>query len=168
MMFDEDDFDFVIPDLSSSPFLDDPFFPVDEWTKAEDKLFETALAIYGEDTPDRWKKIAKELPGKTPRQVEEHYRLLVEDVENIESGRVPIPEYQDEDRGGMKVLEKKEKGKEKVHDSNDVKEKEYSVEAKLAAEEEEEEEEKEFKRSGKGISWTEHEHRFVGFLFFND
>ncbi|RWR90546.1 Transcription factor [Cinnamomum micranthum f. kanehirae] len=86
-----DGFDFVIPDLSSSPFFDDPFFPVDEWTKAEDKLFETTLAIYGEDTPDQWEKIAKELPGKTTQQVEEHYRLLVKDVENIESVLDPVP-----------------------------------------------------------------------------
>ncbi|KAL0648618.1 hypothetical protein Bca4012_046909 [Brassica carinata] len=35
------------------------------WTKEENKKFERALAIYADDTPDRWFKVAAMIPGKT-------------------------------------------------------------------------------------------------------
>ncbi|XP_039036002.1 transcription factor DIVARICATA-like [Hibiscus syriacus] len=63
------------------------------WTKEENKRFEHALAIYGEDVPDRWIKVAEMLPGKTAYDVIKQYRELEEDVSDIEAGRVPIPGY---------------------------------------------------------------------------
>ncbi|KAE8669850.1 Transcription factor DIVARICATA [Hibiscus syriacus] len=63
------------------------------WTKEENKRFESALAIYGEDVPDRWIKVAAMIPGKTVADVIKQYRELEEDVFDIESGRVPIPGY---------------------------------------------------------------------------
>ncbi|KAE8712068.1 Protein RADIALIS-like 6 [Hibiscus syriacus] len=63
------------------------------WTKEENKIFEHALAIYGEDVPDRWIKVAEMLPGKTVSDVIKQYRELEEDVSDIEAGRVPIPGY---------------------------------------------------------------------------
>ncbi|XP_022764491.1 transcription factor DIVARICATA-like [Durio zibethinus] len=63
------------------------------WTKEENKRFESALAIYGEDIPDRWKRIAAMIPGKTVADVIKQYRELEEDVFDIEAGRVPIPGY---------------------------------------------------------------------------
>ncbi|TYG73171.1 hypothetical protein ES288_D04G079600v1 [Gossypium darwinii] len=60
-------------DISRNPY----------WTKEENKRFESALAIYGEDVPDRWMKVAAMIPG-----IE-----LEEDVFDIESGRIPIPGY---------------------------------------------------------------------------
>lgn len=64
-----------------------------EWTKEENKRFESALAIYDKDTPDRWFKVAAMIPGKTVYDVIKQYKELVEDIDEIESGRVPIPGY---------------------------------------------------------------------------
>lgn len=65
------------------------------WTKTQDEQFENALALYDEDSPDRWKNIAKAVDGKSEEDVKIHYQLLVEDVNNIECGHVPIPDYDD-------------------------------------------------------------------------
>ncbi|KAK1433585.1 hypothetical protein QVD17_10497 [Tagetes erecta] len=56
------------------------------------KVFENALAIYDKDTPDRWQNISK-ITGMTVEQVKRQYQLLVEDIEQIESGKVPLPKY---------------------------------------------------------------------------
>lgn len=58
----------------------------------QNKLFENALAFYDKDTPDRWQKIAN-ATGMTVDEVKRRYQLLVEDVEQIESGKVPLPKY---------------------------------------------------------------------------
>lgn len=63
------------------------------WTKEENKMFERALAIYAEDSPDRWFKVASLIPGKTVLDVMKQYSKLEEDVLDIEAGRVPIPGY---------------------------------------------------------------------------
>lgn len=70
------------------------------WTKFEDKMFEQALVMYPDDVPDRWQKIAKSLPGKTPEDVRVHYEALVHDVLEIDSGRVELPSYIDDDSCG--------------------------------------------------------------------
>ncbi|KAJ6690201.1 hypothetical protein OIU85_006479 [Salix viminalis] len=64
-----------------------------EWTKEENKRFERALAIFDEHGPDRWLKVAAMIPGKTVNDVIEQYKKLEEDVDDIESGRVPVPGY---------------------------------------------------------------------------
>jgi len=64
------------------------------WSKKENKLFEEALAHYGEDTPDRWHKVSRAIGGsKTADEVLRHYELLDEDVKLILSGNVPFPKY---------------------------------------------------------------------------
>lgn len=64
------------------------------WTPKQNKLFEKALALYDKDTPDRWENIAKALGGaKSVEEVKRHYEILVEDLNHIESGHVPIPNY---------------------------------------------------------------------------
>lgn len=63
------------------------------WTPKQNKLFETALAVYDKDTPDRWQNIARSVGGKTAEEVKKHYELLVEDLRHIESGLVPYPHY---------------------------------------------------------------------------
>nr|XP_051190687.1 transcription factor SRM1-like [Lolium perenne] len=40
-----------------------------------------------------WDAIAAAVPGKTPEDVRRHYELLVEDVDGIEAGRVPLLVY---------------------------------------------------------------------------
>ncbi|GMI88408.1 hypothetical protein like AT5G08520 [Hibiscus trionum] len=64
-----------------------------EWSRDQDKAFENALAIYPEDSSDRWEKIAAAVPGKTLEEIKAHYELLVEDINQIESGCVPLPPY---------------------------------------------------------------------------
>ncbi|THG01953.1 hypothetical protein TEA_007383 [Camellia sinensis var. sinensis] len=71
------------------------------WTREQDKAFENALAIYSEDSSDRWEKIAAMVPGKTIEEIKHHYQILVEDINAIESGYVPLPHYVDStSRGG--------------------------------------------------------------------
>ncbi|KAL8152062.1 hypothetical protein V2J09_021870 [Rumex salicifolius] len=60
------------------------------WTPKQNKLFEKALALYDKDTPDRWQKIARAV-GKSVEEVQKHYEILVQDINTIESGRVPYP-----------------------------------------------------------------------------
>ncbi|KAL4360893.1 hypothetical protein GQ457_04G004470 [Hibiscus cannabinus] len=64
-----------------------------EWSREQDKAFENALATYPEDSSDRWEKIAADVPGKTLEEIKEHYELLVDDVNRIVSGYVPLPSY---------------------------------------------------------------------------
>lgn len=66
------------------------------WTRIEDKLFENALVVVPEELPDRWQKIAEQVPGKSPRDVREHYEALVHDLHEIDSGRVETPSYADD------------------------------------------------------------------------
>ncbi|KAJ8753897.1 hypothetical protein K2173_000151 [Erythroxylum novogranatense] len=63
------------------------------WTPEENKRFENALALYDKDTPDRWLKVAKMIPGKTVGDVIKQYKELEEDVSDIEAGLIPIPGY---------------------------------------------------------------------------
>lgn len=64
------------------------------WTTKQNKAFERALAVYDKETPDRWRNIADAVgSGKTPEEVKRHYQDLVEDVNHIESGRIPLPNY---------------------------------------------------------------------------
>lgn len=63
------------------------------WSWEEDKAFENALAIHHETSGDWWEKIAAAVPGKFVAEIREHYELLAEDVRDIESGRVPPPDY---------------------------------------------------------------------------
>lgn len=66
------------------------------WNRSEDKLFEHALVMFPEESPDRWQKIASQLPGKSAVEVREHYEALVHDVYEIDSGRVELPSYADD------------------------------------------------------------------------
>ncbi|KAG6775765.1 hypothetical protein POTOM_019259 [Populus tomentosa] len=52
-----------------------------------------ALALYDKDTPDRWHNVATAVGGKSAEEVERHYEILIKDVREIESGRVPFPNY---------------------------------------------------------------------------
>ncbi|GMY11487.1 protein RADIALIS-like 3 isoform X1 [Fagus crenata] len=63
------------------------------WTPKENKQFEKALAVYDKDTPDRWQKVARAVGGKSAEEVKRHYEILIEDVNHIENGRIPFPNY---------------------------------------------------------------------------
>ena len=61
------------------------------WTPMQNKAFEKALAVYDQDTPERWLNVAKAVGEKTEEEVKRHYQLLLHDVKHIESGNVPFP-----------------------------------------------------------------------------
>ncbi|KAJ0989075.1 hypothetical protein J5N97_007431 [Dioscorea zingiberensis] len=63
------------------------------WTPKQNKLFERALAVYDKETPDRWQNVARAVGGKSAEEVKRHYELLIEDLNHIESGQVPFPNY---------------------------------------------------------------------------
>ncbi|KAL6526095.1 hypothetical protein OROHE_015619 [Orobanche hederae] len=64
------------------------------WTAQENKLFEKALAHFDKDTPDRWQNVTRAVGGgKSIEEVKKHYQILIEDIGQIESGHVPIPNY---------------------------------------------------------------------------
>ncbi|XWS25778.1 hypothetical protein CRYUN_Cryun27aG0096600 [Craigia yunnanensis] len=63
------------------------------WTPKQNKLFEKALAVYDEDTPDRWQKVAAAVGEKSTEEVRRHNEILVMDLMFIESGQIPIPNY---------------------------------------------------------------------------
>ncbi|KAI3924167.1 hypothetical protein MKX01_029702 [Papaver californicum] len=67
------------------------------WTREQEKLFETGLVIYPEGTQDRWFRIAERVPGKNQYEVVEHYKVLVDDIMEIEAGNVELPNYLDDD-----------------------------------------------------------------------
>ncbi|KOM45157.1 hypothetical protein LR48_Vigan06g046300 [Vigna angularis] len=69
------------------------------WTPRQNKLFEEALAIYDRDTPDKWQNVAR-VVGKSVEEVKNHFEILKEDVNRIERGQVPLPNY----RGTMIIL----------------------------------------------------------------
>ncbi|KAA8543767.1 hypothetical protein F0562_022056 [Nyssa sinensis] len=66
---------------------------ITKWTPAENKIFENLLAVYDEDTPDRWQKVAALIPGKTVVDVMRQYKKLEDDVSSIEAGVFPNPGY---------------------------------------------------------------------------
>ncbi|CAH8362030.1 unnamed protein product [Eruca vesicaria subsp. sativa] len=63
------------------------------WSRDDDIAFESALAIYIDETDNRWEKIAGVVSGKTLEQVIERYKSLLHDVMKIESGDIPLPDY---------------------------------------------------------------------------
>uniref|UniRef100_A0A7N0V3J0 Myb-like domain-containing protein n=1 Tax=Kalanchoe fedtschenkoi TaxID=63787 RepID=A0A7N0V3J0_KALFE len=69
------------------------------WTREEDKRFEEALALYIDQDPStRWDNVVRQMgESKTVEEVIHHYQLLVDDVNNIEAGRISLPDYVDDD-----------------------------------------------------------------------
>lgn len=65
------------------------------WSRDDNIAFERALVVYTDETDNRWEKIADSVPEKTLAQVIEHYKSLLHDITMIESGIVPLPDYND-------------------------------------------------------------------------
>nr|GMD52270.1 DnaJ homolog subfamily C member 2-like [Ipomoea batatas] len=55
------------------------------WTWDEERMFQIALSTYVEGTRNRWKKIAELISGKSAKDVEEHYPILMANIEAMES-----------------------------------------------------------------------------------
>ncbi|XP_042512079.1 transcription factor SRM1 [Macadamia integrifolia] len=82
--------------VNNLPSTSTTFSSPGSWSRVEDKLFEHGLVLVPEETPDRWHKIANQVPGKTPSEVKEHYEALVHDLSEIDSGRIELPAYKDD------------------------------------------------------------------------
>lgn len=108
-----------------------------EWTKEENKKFEKALAIYDENTPDRWVQVAAMIPGKSVSDVRRQYMELESDVSDIEAGLVPDPGY----LTSSFTLELMENGEFDVYRKRPLPCRSLDQERK------------------KGVPWTEEEHR---------
>lgn len=117
------------------------------WSKEQDKAFENAIATHPEDLEDRWEKIAADVPGKTVEEVQHHYELLVEDLQQIESGRVPLPSYSSSSEGSSSLAAEDGNGKMGQF-ANAGTESNHGNKASKADQE-----------RRKGIAWTEDEHR---------
>ncbi|ERN09373.1 hypothetical protein AMTR_s00029p00021500 [Amborella trichopoda] len=124
------------------------------WTREQEKAFENALAIHSEESADRWEKIAAEVNGKTVADIKRHYELLVEDVNCIESGRVPLPSYSSLD-GSTDLAGETGVGKKGAQYASHLQSSDSSPSAKGSSRSDQE--------RRKGIAWTEEEHRY-GFL----
>lgn len=118
------------------------------WSREQDKQFEKAIATYPEDGLDRWEKIAADVPGKSVEEVKLHYELLVDDVNQIESGVVELPCYNyssdgSTSNGGDEASGKKSSNSGRLNGDS-------SHGGKSSKSDQE---------RRKGIAWTEDEHR---------
>ncbi|KAJ4832284.1 regulator of chromosome condensation [Turnera subulata] len=118
------------------------------WSRDQDKAFEHALATYPEDESDRWEKIAADVPGKTLEEIKHHYELLVDDVNRIESGCVPLPNYNSSSEGSVSHAGDEGTGKKGGHSGNHGSDSNHGNKASRSDQE-----------RRKGIAWTEDEHR---------
>lgn len=134
------------------------------WSKEEDKAFENAIANHWtEDSKEQWDTIASLVPTKTIPELKQHYQLLVEDVDDIEGGIIPIPKYLGEESSSSST-----KDNNNHHGSNSSRRSSCNYtngfsgfghdsattgggKGNSRAEQE----------RRKGIPWTEEEHRYV-------
>ncbi|XP_024994822.1 transcription factor SRM1 isoform X1 [Cynara cardunculus var. scolymus] len=121
------------------------------WTRDQDRAFENALVAYPEeDSKDRWENIATNVPGKSVEEIKHHYELLVDDLNRIESGIVPVPCYSGSSddsasHGGDDGNGTSKKGGNLGHHNSE------STHGGKASKSDQE--------RRKGVAWTEDEHR---------
>ncbi|XP_039134644.1 transcription factor SRM1 [Dioscorea cayenensis subsp. rotundata] len=118
------------------------------WSRDQEKAFENALATVPEDSSDRWEKIAAAVPGKSIEEIKCHYDLLVEDINGIESGRVPVPSYKSSSEGSADHASEGGSGKKGGHSSHLHGDSNHGGKGSRSDQE-----------RRKGIAWTEDEHR---------
>ncbi|KAF1870077.1 hypothetical protein Lal_00017657 [Lupinus albus] len=118
-----------------------------EWSWEQDKAFESALVNHPEDAPDRWEKIVDDVPGKTIEEIKQHYELLVEDINQIESGCVPLPSYNSSLEGSASRSSDEGAGKKGGHQNSGSN---HGTNTSRSDQE-----------RRKGIAWTEDEHRQI-------
>lgn len=128
------------------------------WSREQDKAFENALATHPEDASDRWEQISADVPGKTLEEIKHHYKLLVDDIDQIESGCVPLPQYNSSLEGSTSHAGDEGTGKKGGHVGHYNSESNHGSKASRSDQE-----------RRKGIAWTEDEHRsdlsFLIYLF---
>ncbi|XP_074331376.1 transcription factor SRM1-like [Apium graveolens] len=116
-----------------------------KWSREQNKMFEYGIATYPENSEDRWEKIAADIPGKSVEDVKRHYDLLVNDIERIEYGCVPLPCYSST-LDVVTVIVDDEENSKKADNIN-----QFSADSGKASRTEQE--------RRKGTPWTADEHR---------
>ncbi|KAL3720662.1 hypothetical protein ACJRO7_005474 [Eucalyptus globulus] len=114
----------------------------DHWTSEENEIFERCIAELGHLSRDFFENIALRIPEKSVGQIQRHFEALVKDVENIDAGRVPIPDYD----GSESKVDEKEK-------PSDEPEKEKPSDEPL-----EEDQSTPQTTKKRGIAWSREEH----------
>ncbi|KAJ0039628.1 hypothetical protein Pint_28748 [Pistacia integerrima] len=67
---------------------------ITKWSKEEDKLFEIGIAQLNFKSLDHvFQHMALKLPGKTLSEIKQHFITLIQDLQLIESGAIPLPNY---------------------------------------------------------------------------
>lgn len=119
------------------------------WTREQDKAFEIAIGTYSENDSNWWEKIAESVPEKSLEEIKDHYDLLISDINDIESGLVPLPCYTSSSDGSSNINNKNQgSGKKGGQFGN------FDGEANSGSRVSRSEQERR-----KGIAWTEEEHR---------
>lgn len=123
---------------------------ISRWSRDQDIAFEDALAVHDEQCKNRWEKIAALVPGKDAAEIKLHYEILVEDIECIEAGLIPLPSYVSSGEGSADQAVEIQGTKNRSHSANfhsgDV-----NPTRKGGSKADQE--------RRKGIAWTEEEHR---------
>lgn len=100
-----------------------PELPHPEWSNEENKLFENALAEFDPSSPDFFESIASKVPWRSVEEIKLHYQALLQDLEMIESGNFPIPDYpveaeeEEEKPDDHELIEVVKRDGEAVHES---------------------------------------------------
>ena len=64
------------------------------WSIEENNTFENVLAQHLEMPEDKkWTEIAKVLPGRSALELRMHFDRLLRDIDCIDNGQVPLPEF---------------------------------------------------------------------------
>ncbi|KAI3783471.1 hypothetical protein L1987_42554 [Smallanthus sonchifolius] len=112
-----------------------------KWTNEQNTWFESALAIFDTETPDRWSNVAAMVPGKSEIDVKKQYEKLKADINEIEAGLVPDPSYLTTSSSSSFKLESGEDQDFGVFRKRPSKFRSFDHERR------------------KGVPWTEEEHR---------
>lgn len=108
-----------------------------KWVWEEDKKFENAVALFANDPPsEMFVKIAGEFPGRSVEEIQDHFFVLIQDVENIDSGDVPLPPYADDNVEGEG--NPGDRGKAPIRDIS------YQPQ-----------------KANRGVPWTPEEHKYI-------
>jgi len=118
--------------------------------------FENALAVYNEECNDRWEKIVAIVPGKDAAKIKLHYKILVEYIDCIEAGLIPLPSFVSSGEGGVDQDVEIHGTMNKLHSAN-FHSSDVNPIGKGGSKVDQE--------WCKGIAWTKEEHMFVFYSF---
>lgn len=141
------------------------------WSREEDKAFENAIAMHcieedesKEQQQQQWQKIASMVPSRSVEELKQHYQILLEDVNAIEAGNIPLPNYVGEDRATSSTKDFHGPSTAADNRSNGVYGSGFSGLSPDPSGHGSKGSSKSEQERRKGIPWTEEEHRYVCFV----